>query len=112
MEIKLKDFLSIGSNYLSGRREGESVYNKYKDKVDIKTETLDVIIPDNLIGINISFFLGMFDKFMKQLGREDKIREVVNFKIEGDRYKKYIENDIEEGIKEILDDKDIEESLK
>ena len=49
---------------------------------------------------------------MKQLGREDKIREVVNFKIEGDRYKKYIENDIEEGIKEILDDKDIEESLK
>ena len=56
MEIKLKDFLSIGSNYLSGRREGESVYNKYKDKVDIKTETLDVIIPDNLIGINISFF--------------------------------------------------------
>lgn len=105
MIIDLKKHIPEGTKYLSGRDEG----NYYK-KLILKEKNWDKLvikIPETIIGINMSFFLGMFDEFIGQFNTRKEINENIEFDIPNSKYKSYVEKDIKSAIDEILDNKSI-----
>ena len=105
MIIDLKNYIPSGMRYLSGRDEGDN-YKKLLQNYDGKNK-LVVKIPESIVGINMSFFLGMFDEFIGQFNTRKEINENIEFDIPNSKYKSYVEKDIKSAIDEILDNKSI-----
>ncbi|MDD4954487.1 MAG: hypothetical protein PHP17_00390 [Candidatus Omnitrophica bacterium] len=74
--IKLEDFLLPEETSLVGRENGESVLKKLKDKnldferLEKDYEKIIIDIPTNIVSINKSFFLGLFEIPVQRLGRD------------------------------------------
>lgn len=105
IKINLSKFLKTSdSDYLSGRDYAREARKKENlDTLDKNNTQIEIIIPNNLIGINISFFLGMFSKSIKKLG-EAKFREKYSF-VYSKETLGLVKPDIERGIKEALDER-------
>jgi len=55
----------------AGRERGKYWRKQFHlDELDKIEETVEVIIPDDIISLNISFFLNLFGKSVRTLGRE------------------------------------------
>jgi len=62
----------------SGRDRGTFWREKFEvDSADEQSEPVKVLIPTDIISVNISFFLGLFGKSVRQLGREEFSRHYV-----------------------------------
>lgn len=105
MIIDLEKYIPKGTKYLSGRDEG-SYYKKLISREENQNK-LVIKIPETIIGINMSFFLGMFDEFIGEFNTRKEINENIEFDIPNSKYKSYIEKDIKSAIDEILDNKSI-----
>lgn len=105
MIIDLKNYIPSGTRYLSGRDEGDN-YKKLLQNYDGKNKLI-VKIPESIVGINMSFFLGMFDEFIGKFKDRKEINQNIEFDVPHSKYRKYIEKDIESAIDEILDNKSI-----
>lgn len=68
--------LEINRAYLSGRKDGENVWNLIKDKIDWSTQNT-IVLPDGLSYITDSFFLGFTEEVRN---RTDNLDEVIRFK--------------------------------
>ncbi|MGL5544713.1 MAG: hypothetical protein ACRDB6_06365 [Cetobacterium sp.] len=101
--INIAKFLpSSKSDYLNGRPEGEDARKNLKlDVKDEKEEKVEIFISNKLIGINISFFLGLFSRSVVKY-KEKGFYEHYKFIYEDEETKKLVEKDIENGIKEAL----------
>ena len=53
----------------------------------------------------MSFFLGLFEEIMEKFKTREEKKENIKFDVPNTKFKKYIEKDIRDGIKEILEDK-------
>lgn len=73
MIINFENLIGTSNNkILSGREFGKSSRKKYDlDSLDKSTEIINIKIPEKIIAINSSFFLGMFDKSIINLGEEE-----------------------------------------
>lgn len=97
MKIYLSDCIKSGSKVLSGREEGNEARKKFKlDKKDKIEEKIEVEVPESIYSINISFFLGLFGKSIRDLG-EDKFKSKYKFICD-----EFIQQNIDDGIKKAL----------
>lgn len=75
--IQLSDFLLPNETSLVGRENGENVLKKLKDnsfdfeKLEKDYEKIIINIPDSIVSINKSFFLGLFEMPVQRLGKDD-----------------------------------------
>lgn len=97
--IKLQTFRKNGSRMFSGREFGLEVREKIDlDNKDKDDKCYEIIVSDDTIAINSSFFGGLFSESVYVLG-VDRFREKYIFKNEFDKpLKPTIQKDIEEGI--------------
>lgn len=102
-KVYLKDYLTTNShNYFNGRPEGTDTRNALNlDEKDKNKENLIFFISKNLIGMNVSFFLGMFSKTISKCGLEDFKKRYI-FQYETDETRQLFEKDINYGIKAAL----------
>lgn len=105
MIIDLKTYIPKGTRYLSGRDEGND-YKKLLQKHN-KNDKLIIKIPETIVGINMSFFLGMFDELIGTFKDRKEINQNIEFDIPDSEYKEFIKKDIDSAIDEILDDRSI-----
>ncbi|MEG1150093.1 MAG: hypothetical protein RSE17_02255 [Bacilli bacterium] len=115
--IELDKFLSEGNDFLSGRPEGEMARNRERlDEYDLTREgnKIILIISDNIIGINISFFLGLLSISLKPFNTREEILSKVKLEFSGndEEIKEVIIEDFEYMIKKVLDKRDIDDILK
>jgi len=98
MTIDLKNYSTPGAIFLSGRPKGEGIRNEIGlDRVDT-SETVIVEIPDSIISLNSSFFLGLFGPSVRKLGPEEFRRR---FSFNGPAA---IYRDIDDGVRQALKD--------
>ena len=98
MLINLGSFQQKDSLVFSGRPNGESVRKELElDKYDKTDVTFEIIIPEDTLSVNTSFFLGLFGDSVRAMGK-DIFKKRFQFK----------------GEKVILDsmESDIDEALK
>ena len=102
-------YINLEDRYLSGRDEGNHFRDMLqKHKIDFN-ESIEIKIPKRIIGINMSFFLGMFDEKIGKFNSREELENKIKFTIENEKYRKQIEEDIDTAISEILDNQSIEE---
>ena len=107
--VDLSKYINLEDRYLSGRDEGNHFRNMLqKHKIDFN-ESIEIKIPKRIIGINMSFFLGMFDEKIGKFNSREELENKIKFTIENEKYRKQIEEDIDTAISEILDNQSIEE---
>ena len=71
MKLDLQEFKTEGSWVFSGRPRGEKVREiKHLAAVDTTDEHVDVHIPQEILGLNPSFFLGLFGPSVRRFGKE------------------------------------------
>jgi hypothetical protein len=69
MTIDIKQFQTPGAKVLSGRPKGQEVRQKLcLDQVDVSPELINVLVPEEILTINSSFFLGLFGDSVRKLG--------------------------------------------
>lgn len=102
-QIKLKDYVLIPEQkYFNGRPEGQDLRKKLKlDIADKQKDKVEFYINSGLIGMNISFFLGLFSPTISKYGLKDFENRYV-FTYEDDQVKKLFEKDFEYGKKAAL----------
>lgn len=62
---------SPAAKVFAGRERGKYWRTQFHlDSLDAATEPVTVIIPDDVISLNISFFLNLFGESIRKLGRE------------------------------------------
>jgi len=82
----------------AGRERGKHWRTEFKlDDLDASKEPVRVLIPDDIIAINISFFLSMFGKSVRSLGK-DKFRDHYRFECNED-LRPLIELGIDQAVK-------------
>lgn len=98
MTINLKDFLPKESLVLSGREFGKDVRRQCEfDRIDDNKEiSVTIVIPQNIISLNSSFFWGLFTESVKKLGEDEFIKK---YKFE---CSDIIRKSIEDGIRRSL----------
>lgn len=71
-EIKFSELTAEGKvRNLVGHERGEDARDRWTlDKLDQDDESIDVLIPAELLTLSSSFFQGMFAQSVKRLGRE------------------------------------------
>jgi hypothetical protein len=68
----------------AGRERGKHWRNEFHlDELDKAADGVEVMIPEDIVAINISFFLSMFGKSVRSLGK-DRFREHYKFKCNSD----------------------------
>ena len=68
--------VEINRAYLSGRVDGENVWNLIRDKIDWDTQNI-IVLPDGLSYMTDSFFLGFTEEVRN---RTNNLDEVIKFK--------------------------------
>jgi hypothetical protein len=69
MTIDLAKFTSSDEIVLSGRPKGESLRKKLGlDALEDKDEPMQIVIPQHIVSLNSSFFLGLFSKSVEKFG--------------------------------------------
>lgn len=102
-KVILKEYLPTENhNYFNGRPEGgDTRVSLQLDVRDKKKEKLIFYINKGLVGMNVSFFLGLFSKTISECGVED-FKKRYTFEYEDEITKKLFEKDMEYGIKAAL----------
>jgi hypothetical protein len=66
---------SSQAKVFAGRERGKYWREKFKiDELDKLPGTVEVIVPADVISLNISFFLNLFGESVRKLGREEFIK--------------------------------------
>jgi hypothetical protein len=74
--INLEKYRSGKSRVFSGRDRGEAARRDADlDRLDRSHEKVRIIVPHDVRSVNSSFFLGMFEDSIKQLGEEEFMRK-------------------------------------
>lgn len=97
--INLQKYRANEEKILTGRDEGKKVRESLKlDNIDNEDITVIVEIPNDILSLNSSYFLGLFQKSIMLLG-EEKFRKKYIFRCER---KSIIDINVEDGIQEAL----------
>ena len=79
MTLNLDNYRTKRCRVFSGRDRGEQVRKAAGlDEADATDSIIEIIIPDDILSVNSSFFLGLFAASVKRFG-ENKFREKYTF---------------------------------
>ena len=73
--IKLADYTNPKETALVGRINGETLLKNFQDKnvifksLELSNDKINIIVPNNIITINKSFFLGWLETRVQELGK-------------------------------------------
>lgn len=82
--LKLEDYIDKLETALVGREHGENLFKLLKNrkiKLDLlekEYETIEIVVPDSIVSINKSYFLGFLETRIQELGT-DVFRSKYNF---------------------------------
>ena len=69
--IDLTKYTGRDEIILSGRPKGEELRQKLNlEKMDSEADAIKIIIPQHIVSLNSSFFLGLFTESVKKFGEE------------------------------------------
>ena len=102
-KINVREYRNPGVRIFSERQYGERVRNILDlNQKDEDSETYIFFFPEDTISINPSYFGGLFEESILQLG-ELKVREKYQFCYEGEQdLSMLLQRNIEEGIQDAL----------
>jgi hypothetical protein len=67
--INLREFTSLDSIVISGRPKGEELRQKLSlDRLDVEPGVVTFVVPEEIVSLNSSFFLGLFTPSIQRLG--------------------------------------------
>ena len=75
--IDLERYIGNKDTALVGRNSGENLMNKLKQKsiileeIESKFDSIKIVIPERIITMNKSFFLGAFETRVQKLGKDE-----------------------------------------
>jgi len=70
--LDLSAYTDAGVGVLAGRERGERVRREAGlDRADREGQAVQVVIPDDVDSVNSSFFLGLFEKSIFELGADE-----------------------------------------
>ena len=98
-KIDLSNFKNGNSTIFTGRPQGASVRERLElDKIDLNSEKIIFIVPDNTTSFNPSFYLGLLFKSYEKLGVE-YFEEKYSFELstEDEPTKKVLLNNLDDG---------------
>lgn len=97
--IDLDEFRSPGVIVLSGRPKGVALRRRLGlDEKDLHAGPITIVVPEEIVSLNSSFFLGLFAESVTSLGREGFQRKYL-FECPPE-----IREDVEDGIRQALDE--------
>ncbi|MFN2475789.1 MAG: hypothetical protein ABR526_05530 [Chthoniobacterales bacterium] len=97
--INLDEFRTAGVIVFSGRPKGVALRRKLQlDKKDADQSQVTIVVPNEVVSLNSSFFLGLFADSVTALGR-DRFEQKYVFECPIE-----IREDIEDGIRQALDE--------
>jgi len=101
MKIDLNVYHEKGTIVLSGRPKGEALRRDLNlDKLDGDSDSVEVIVPKEVVSLNSSFFSGLFEKSIRAMGAEKfRAKYLFNCRTE-------IRDDVSAGIEEALNTSD------
>ncbi len=109
-EINLDRFLNPNENILTGREQGElsrKIIGLDSLDSDKNIEQIVFIVPENLIAITPSFYLGLLFKSFKKLELQNfQSRYKFNLLTQDNQLIKRLNQDLEEGIRASIDSLD------
>jgi hypothetical protein len=82
-DVDLNSVLHPRETALVGRENGESILSKLKkagydfESLESQHDKIAIIIPDRIVSINKSYFLGLFETAVERLGK-DTLRKNMN----------------------------------
>ena len=89
---------SENAKVFAGRKRGKFWRDRFKlDQLDQQESPVDVLVPGDVISLNISFFLNLFGESVRRLGRE-KFLEHYIFHCDAE-LRPHIDNGIEQALK-------------
>lgn len=94
MKINLGDFQQEGSAIFSGREFATNIRKQLElDKLELTAKEITIVIPQDTISVNTSFFLSLFGSSIRSMG---KVNFLNKYKFECDEIiKEGIMDDIE-----------------
>lgn len=106
-EINLISYLNPNENVLAGREQGEKARKQIDlDNLDLDKNLVKIIfiVPEKLIAITPSFYLGLLFKSFKKLGQQQfQERYIFKFITQDVLLIKRLNQDLEEGIRASID---------
>ena len=103
-KINIQEFRKDGSKIFSGRDIGIEAREKLDlNEKDLDEEKYTIIIPQDTYSITGSFFGGLFSDSIIKL-KEEKFRQKYIFKCSQGDLSEVLQNDIEEGIYDAIND--------
>lgn len=97
--IDLNEYRTPGQPVLSGNHRGVSIRNTIGlDSYDDNPKQILIDIPEDILIMTSSFFLGLFSKSVKKFGSKEIFQNHYSFKC-NERVLKTINNDIEIALK-------------
>lgn len=98
-EIKLQTYRKNGSRMYSGREHGLEIRGKLElNKKDKDANVYHILISDDTLALNSSFFGGLFADSVIKLGEDGFKNKYIFQNEDGSKVKSTIQKDIEEGI--------------
>jgi len=95
--IDLSHYHAQGTIVLSGRPKGAALRDTLNlDKLEQGGEQIQVVVPEEVVSLNSSFFSGLFGPSVQRMG-EDQFRQIYLFKGHSS-----LQEDVDAGIKEAL----------
>ncbi len=101
--IKMRKYQTEGAKLFSGRPEGAAARKELNlNDLDNDDKNYSVVLPDDTISFNSSFFGGLFEESVIRLGREGFVKKYSFVLENGSDISDYLKGDIEEGINDAL----------
>lgn len=98
--IDLENYRTKGSKVFTGRERGQNIRTESKiDELVNTKETINILIPVDIMSINPSFLEELLFNIVKKLGKEKFYKKVI-FLSDSKRYN--ISEDLEEAVDRIL----------
>lgn len=98
IKINIQDYIDPQLSVLTGRTHGIMTRGKIDlDKIEEKEEKIEIIIPNNIISFNSSYFIGLFFNSFIKFNSKEEFYKKYSFICD-----QYIKQDIQDGIEEVL----------
>lgn len=103
IKINMHNHRSPGSKLYSGRPLGIEVRNKLDfDNKDKDIENYIIVFPEDTVSINSSYFGGLFEKSVMDLGKDNFLKKYKFTYTNGGELSESLMRNIEEGISDAL----------
>lgn len=74
-KINIDNFMESNANCLVSQELGEKFFNTYLEEIN-SDEQIEFVIPERIVVMNKSFFLGAFDSIIEKIGKDKFLKRI------------------------------------